>query len=119
MRGQHPPQHQAHPTALAEGAHPEAPEAGDAVHEVALAGGPERLGPAARDDPRGQALGVAGLDGVERALAQTAVDPEPGARPDLHVDVGRPLFHGETQQSVQVQHVGASKRCIGAGRGRL
>ena len=45
-----------------------------------------------------------GLDGVERRFAQPAVDPQARARAHLHVDVRGAVFHGEAQQSVQVQH---------------
>jgi hypothetical protein len=117
--GEYPPQHEADPAALTERAHAETAEAGDAVHEVALVGRLERLGPAARDDPGGDALGVRGLDGVERALAKPAVDPQARARTDLDVDVRGSLLHGKSQQSVQLQHEGASVPCIGASGGRL
>ena len=73
------------------------------------------LGPAARDHRGGEPLGVGRLDGVERAFAQPAVDAQARARADLQVDVRRPLFDGETQQSVQVQH-DASEPAVSAGR---
>ncbi len=101
---QHPTQHEADPPALAERAHPEPAETGDPVHEVALVGGLERLDAGTGDHPGGEPFGVGGLDGVERTFAEAAVDPQARARADLHVDVRRALFHGETQQSVQVQH---------------
>ena len=68
-----------------------------------LVGG-ERLGAAAGDDRGRDPLGVGRLDGVERGFAQAPVDPQARARAHLDVDVGRAVFHGEAQQSVQVQH---------------
>jgi hypothetical protein len=116
--GQHPAEDQADPAPLAERAHPEPPETGDAVHEVALVRLGERLGSAAWDHRGRDALGVFGLDGVERRFAEPPVDPEPGPRAHFHVHVGCAVFHGEAQQFVQVQH-DASARCIGGSPGCL
>ena len=59
----------------------------------------------ARRHHRGQrALGVGGLDGVERRLAEPSVDPQARARADLHVHVGCSLLHGEAQQAIEVEH---------------
>ncbi len=74
--GQDPAEHHAHVPALAERAHPEAAEPGDPVHEVTFVLGGEPLGPRPRDHRRREPLGVVGLDGVERALPEAAVDAQ-------------------------------------------
>ncbi len=97
-------EHQPDPAALAERAHPEPAEALDRVDAV-------HLGAAVETD-RGVPeqvvdglLGVPGLQDVERRFVQRPVDPQPGTDPDLQVDVGRPLLHGEAQQAIEIQHV--------------
>ncbi len=105
--GQHATQDETHPTTLAERAHAEAPESGDGVHEVGFVGGTE-LGHARvrhdRDDAR---FGVGRFDGVEGRLTQAPVDAQARTCTHLHVYVGGTLLDGETQQSVEIQHVTA------------
>ena len=101
---EHPPQNQADEATLAEGVHPEPAEPGDAVREVGLVRGPERGGSGRGHDPGGEAVGVGRLDGVERRLAQAAVDAQPWPRADLDVDVGCAVLDGEPQQLVEIQH---------------
>ena len=118
--GQHAAQHETHPPALAERAHPEAPEPGDAVHEVGLVRGlGTRRARASGMIATAHTLGLGGFDGVERRLAQPAVDAQARPRAHLDVHVGSALLDGEAQQSIEVQHltaVSTSRRgcCSGA-----
>ena len=105
--GEHPTQHESDPAALAERAHAEPAEAGDAVHEVGLVGGGE-LGPVRRRHDRERArLGLGRFDGVERRLAELAVDAQARPRANLDVHVRSALLDGEAQQAIEVQHVTA------------
>ena len=115
-----PTQHQAGPAALAERAGPEAAQPRDAVHEVCLVGVGEHLGAGLGHDRGDHTLGVRGLHRVERRLPETAVDAQARSRAHLHVHVGCAVFHGESQQPVEIQHLRASSlACIGRPRATL
>jgi hypothetical protein len=105
---QDPSEDQTGPSALAERTGPESPEPRDAVHEVGFVGLREGLRPALGHDRDHDPLRVGGLHGVEGGLPQPAVDAQARAGAHLHVDVGRAVFHGETQQPVEIQHLRAS-----------
>ena len=94
--GQHPAQHEAHPTALAERAHAEAAESRDAVHEVGLVRGLELTRTRVGHDRQGAHFDLGRFDRVEGCLAEPAVNSQARPRTNLHVHVRGALLDGET-----------------------
>ena len=96
---QHATEDETHPTALAERAHPEAPDPRDGVHEVGFVRRAELGRARVRHDRDGALFGFVRLDRVERSLAQTAIDAF------VTVDVDRVVLVYNEFRSVMTQRV--------------